>query len=142
MNRPSLIISLMLAALIALTFVDSVTALDPGTDEPVVKITNSSRVYYPTTIKRGAKFKKPAIVVSSTVFDSIPEWKEIKEKGLKKGDAEYHLLHKRASDKFCDALKRVRVANGYDIVAETGAIECKNCTATEITQAVIDSLAS
>lgn len=136
------LITLLVAALATLTIADTVAALDPSQDEPVVKITNSSRVYYPATVKRGAKFKKPAVLVSATVFDAIPEWQEIKKKGLKKDDPEYHLLHKRASDKFCTAIKKVATASGYDIIAETGAIDCKNCTAVEITSEVVGNLSS
>ena len=114
----------------------------PGLDEPEVKILNSSQVYYPATIRKSDKFQKPAILASMTVFDSINEWKEIKRRKLGKKDAEYHLLLKAANDKFNTALKRVRQANNYDIIAETGAIECKDCTPTEITQTVIDQLPS
>ncbi|MCB9833942.1 MAG: hypothetical protein H6807_15890 [Planctomycetes bacterium] len=139
--RQRLHILLLAVSLIFAVGATATFALSVG-DEPEVKIVNASQVYYPATVKKGDKFSKPAVLVSMTVFDSIDEWKEIKRRKLTKGDAEYHLLLKAANDKFNCALKKVRQASSYDIVAETGAIDCRNCDAAEITQAVIDQLPS
>ena len=109
---------------------------------PEVKILNSAQVYYPSVVKKGTKFKKPAILTTSTVFDAISEWKQIKRKGLRKSDAEYHLLLKKANEKFNKALKAVQAASSYDIMAEVGAIECKGCTPEDVTQTLIANLPS
>ena len=63
----------------------------------------ASDVYYGK--KDGAK--KPAEVVASDVFNEIPEYKKIKEKGLTKDDAEYWVLLNKANDKFNKAVKKV-----------------------------------
>lgn len=139
---PQRIDILLLAVLLIFSFGSGPALAGPGLDDPEVKILNSSQVYYPATIRKGDKFAKPAVLVTTTVFDSIKEWKEIKRRKLTTKDAEYHLLLKTANDKFNTALKRVRQASSYDIVAETGAIECHNCSAIEITQSVIDQLPS
>ena len=140
---PPTILVLALAAIV--TLAPSIpAATEPSSNiapaDPVVTITNASQVYYPTRVKKGAKFKKPAVLTTSTIFDSIPEWKEIKKKKLTEKDAEYHLLLKKANEKFDCALKTVQKNGSYDIIAEVGAISCKNCTATDISSDVIAAL--
>ena len=110
--------------------------------DPIVKIVTRSQVYYPSKTKKGTKYHKPAILVSATVFASIKEWREIKRKKLTTKDAEYHLLLTKANDKFHKALKRVQKSGRYDIMAESGAIHCKNVTATNVTQTMISNLPS
>lgn len=116
------------------------TAPSVAKADPVVKILNADQVYYPTRTKKGAKYKKPAVLTTSTIFNSISEWKEIKKKKLTEKDAEYHLLLKKANEKFDCALTTVRKSGSYDIIAEVGAISCKNCTASDITQNVVAAL--
>ncbi len=111
-------------------------------EDPRVKILNSSQVYYPSVVKKGAKFKKPAVLTTSTIFNSISEWQLIKKKGLTESDAEYHLLLRRANVKFNKALKKVQRNSSYDIMAEVGAIECTNCTPADVTQDIIANLPS
>ncbi|MCA9323311.1 MAG: hypothetical protein KDB53_21415, partial [Planctomycetes bacterium] len=53
-------------------------------DKPEVKILDKSQVYFPSTIKKNAEFKAPAIVTTSTIFDAIPEWQAIKKRKLTK----------------------------------------------------------
>ena len=60
--------------------------------------------------------------------------------GLSEKDAEYHLLLKKANDRFNGAVRKVQKNGSYDIIAEDGAISCKNCTATDITSDVIAAL--
>jgi hypothetical protein len=122
-----------------MTLIDAPGEMTASAD-PVVTITNSDQVYHPTRVKKGAKYKKPAVLTTSTIFDSIAEWKEIKKKKLTPKDAEYHLLLKKANEKFSCALKTVQLAGSYDIIAESGAISCKNCTATDVTSDMIAAL--
>ena len=137
-----LVIGVMLATLPS----SSSVAADEDTrvrddKSPSVKILDKQKVYFPTKIKKGKKYKKPAVVVTSTVYDSIDEWKKIKERKLTEKDAEYHLLLTKASGKFHKAIKKVAKDGSYDIIAEkTGAIECKNVTADDVTQKAIDAL--
>lgn len=131
---PLAIVTMLLAsAFFAPTFGDD-------DKKPVVTITNKDQVYYPSVIKKGAKFKKPATLLTSTVFDSIAEWKEITKKKLTESDAEYHLLLAAANKKFRKAIKKVQKDGKYDIIAETGAISCKNCTADDVSQKAVDAL--
>lgn len=109
-------------------------------DEPKVAILNASQVYYPVPVKRNGKYVKPAVVTTATIFDAIKEWQEIKRRSLDESDAEYHLLLKKANDKFDTGLQNVRRTGSYDIVAEHGAISCENCTATDVTQDVVNAL--
>ena len=140
---PPTILVLALAAIV--TLAPSIpAATEPSSNiapaDPVVTITNASQVYYPTRVKKGAKFKKPAVLTTSTIFDSIPEWKEIKKKKLTKKDAEYHLLLKKANDKFNSALTTVQSAGSYDIIAEEGAITVKGGKATDVNKDVVNAL--
>ena len=66
--------------------------------------------------------------------------KEIKKKGLTDKDAEYHLLLKKANDKFHSAVTSVQKSESYDIMAEVGAITLKKGSAPDVTQKVIDAL--
>lgn len=83
--------------------------------------------------------KKPAEVVSSKVFEHIPEMKEIKKRGLTEKDAEYWILLSRACEKFYAAVKNVAKADGFDCVVEKGKYTF-NQAAPDITQKVIDAL--
>ncbi|MFT7618185.1 MAG: hypothetical protein ACI97A_001826 [Planctomycetota bacterium] len=105
-----------------------------------IKVLNVSQVYYPSRVKKSAKYKKPAVLTTATVFAAIPEWKQIKEKKLTNSSAEYHLLLKKANEKFNKALGKVQGVSSYDIMAEVGAIQCTNCTATDVTATIIANL--
>jgi hypothetical protein len=63
---------------------------------------------------------KPAALVAQTVFDEIPEYKEIKKRGLDEDDSEYWVLLARANERFYAAVKSVADARGYDVVIERG----------------------
>ena len=133
-----------LAIVVGLAVWWSPTALlgAPDLGDPEVKILDKTKVYYPAIIKKGARFKKPAVLATATVFDSIKEWQEIKRKKLTETDAEYHILLAAANKAFQRAVAKVRTAGAYDIIAEVGAIECKNCTAEDVTQKAIEALPS
>ncbi|MEE9392277.1 MAG: hypothetical protein V3W41_07205 [Planctomycetota bacterium] len=150
-NSKTCCLALLVLGLVSLMAWKGLSDASAATPEPdvvrssaaeAVKVTivTSSQVYYPSTIKKNAKFKKPAVLSTSTVFDSIAEWKTIKKKKLSDKDAEYHLLLKKANDKFAKALKTVQRDGSYDIIAETGAITCKGCTAKDVNKDLVDAL--
>ncbi len=139
-GRTIRVTSAILVAIMLASFSSPTLANEDG--KPKVKILNSSQVYYPSLIKRGAKYKKPAVLTSATVFDAIPEWKKIKKKKLKKTDAEYHLLLEKANEKFNKALKKVAQDSSYDIMAEVDAIKCTGCTPTDVTATLIANIPS
>jgi hypothetical protein len=95
----------------------------------------ASDIYYGK--KDGAK--KPAEVVASDVFNEIPEYKKIKEKGLTKDDAEYWVLLNKANEKFNKAVKKVAEDAKYDVVAEKGKLKF-DTTPVDITKKVIEAL--
>ena len=128
--------------MIALMFSLAVPVLAQDSGKVKVTIVHASQVYYPSVVKKGSKFKKPAVLTTATVFAAIPEWKKIKKKKLKKSDAEYHLLLEKANDKFNKALKKVASDSSYDIMAEVGAITCTGCTPTDVTATLIANLPS
>ena len=57
-----------------------------------------------------------------TVTPFIPEYRRIKEKGLKPTDAEYQILAQEGSKRFRKTVKAVAKKKGFDLVAETTAI--------------------
>jgi len=83
--------------------------------------------------------KKPAELTAKTVFNEIPEYKKIKDKGLGKDDAEYWLLLNKANDKFNKAVKKVAEDGKYDVVVEKGSQKFDS-TPADLTQKVIDAL--
>ncbi|MHC4605718.1 MAG: hypothetical protein ACYTAF_02125 [Planctomycetota bacterium] len=83
--------------------------------------------------------KKPAEIVAQKVFDKIPEYREIKNKGLDEDDPEYWSLLSKANDKFYEAVRTVAQDKGYDVVVEKGSADLKK-KAPDITQKVIGAL--
>ena len=83
--------------------------------------------------------KKPAEITAATIFNEIPEYKKIKEKGLTKDDAEYWVLLNKANEKFNKAVKKVAEDGKYDVVAEKGKVKFDK-TAADITQGVVEAL--
>ena len=102
-------------------------------EEQKVKVLNADKVYY-----GDAKTSKaPAVIDSQRVWDKIPEYLEIKKKGLTEADHEYWVLLRKASKKFNTAVEKAAKVKGKDLVAEVGAIEVKGETIPNITDAVI-----
>ena len=96
---------------------------------------DESQVYYGNP----ARFKKAGEIACDDVFREIPEYKKIIDEGLTEG-VRYDFLLLRANQKFRRALKTVHRREGYDLVAEVGAITIEGKTVPEITQTVIDAL--
>ena len=110
-----------------------------------VTIVKGDRVYHPrslTTVTTGKVVEKvkPALVDSKRIFDATPEYKRIADENIKKGTAEHKLLVTAASRRFKNAIRRVISLNGYDLVAETGAVTVAGKTLPDITKEVIDNL--
>ena len=83
------------------------------------KVTDPKKVYY----GNARLFKKPATIEADRVYRRIPEYKKILEKGLTDRDPEYHLLMKKASARFSEAVKRMARDLDHDLVVESGSIE-------------------
>lgn len=82
-------------------------------------ISDPSKVYY----GNHRLFQRPATVSCDKVYDRIPEYQEIVRKGLTEKDPSYHILMKKASKRFSDAVKKMARAKRHDLVACAGAIQ-------------------
>ena len=93
-------------------------ALAAGSLPAAFKITDPTGIYYgdPDT------FRAPAVLSTSLIFDQIPEYQEIKEKGLDESDPEYWILLEKANRRFYAAVAATARALRQDLVAETGAV--------------------
>lgn len=67
-------------------------------------------------------FRSPCTISSDRVYRRIREYREILERGLTDDDPKYHLLMKRASQRFSDAVKQMARDLQHDLVAETGSV--------------------
>lgn len=87
--------------------------------------------------------RRPAVVRSEAVYALIPEYREIRAKGLSDKDTKYYFLLKQASARFTEAVKEAARAGRYDFVAETGTVRREDPDAEEpadLTDAVITAL--
>ncbi len=105
------------------------------------RVSDESKVYHGNP----RLFQRPAEIRSSDVYAQIPEYQEIVRKGLTDKDPRYHFLMKRASERFCEAVKAMArdAANDHDLVAESGAVTRVRKEAAEVpdrTDAVISKL--
>ncbi len=96
---------------------------------------DESQVYYGNP----ARFKMAGEISCDSVFHEIPEYKKIRDEKLREG-VRYEFLLRRANQKFHRALKSVHRADGYDLIAELGAIRIKGKTVPDITSKVIAAL--
>lgn len=92
-------------------------------------------VYY----GKGSHPKKPAAIRADDVWAEIPEYKKILENDLDEDDPEYHLLMKKASERFGRALEKEAKRESYDMIAEQGAIRA-NTPGKEIPDATADMI--
>ena len=99
--------------------------------------TFESKVYYGKL--EGAK--KPAEVKAVEVFQAIPEFKEIQDRGLTKGDPEYFALLDKANTKFFNAVRKAAQDSDRDVVVEKGSSSFEG-EVTDLTQKAIDSIAN
>jgi hypothetical protein len=64
-------------------------------------------------LKDAKQLSNPASLDFNAVLHATTEYKEIQRKGLKKGDAEYQLLHNQALTRVTNAAQKSRRANGH-----------------------------
>ncbi len=67
--------------------------------------------------------RAPGVMTADKVWAVIPEYKQILEDELTDDDARYHLLMRKAGERFSKALKKLAKRDGYDMLGETGSIK-------------------
>ena len=65
----------------------------------------------------------PAVIEANKVWAEIPEYKKILEDELTDDDPEYHILMRKATERFEKALKTVAEREKYDMIGEVGSIK-------------------
>jgi len=98
------------------------------------EVVDSSLVYYGS----GKHPKTPAACRADDVWAEIPEYKKIVEEELTDSDPRYHLLLKRATKRFQSALKKLAHREGYDMIAEDGAVKAVGEDKKDIASATND----
>ncbi|MGE3165094.1 MAG: hypothetical protein AB7O52_09330 [Planctomycetota bacterium] len=83
-----------------------------------IAILDRTQVYF----GKPESFKNAGVIEFAKVTAHIPEYKQIKAKGLKKTDAEYIVLAQEGTQHFRKIVKEVAEKKGVDLVAETTAI--------------------
>ncbi|MGQ0612163.1 MAG: hypothetical protein ACT4PV_00215 [Planctomycetaceae bacterium] len=135
MNRASrgfFSLSWIVAALAALGAGGWVGAAESGHDFEVV---DSDLVY----LGKATHPKAPSTIRADDVWAAIPEYRKILDNDLGEDDPEYHLLMKKASERFAKALEREAKREGFDLIAEVGAvISGTGLTIPDATQDMID----
>jgi len=84
--------------------------------------------------------EKPAQVDVNAIYQHISEYREIKEKRLKKDGPRYYFLLIEAGKRFRKALAAVARKQGFDVVGGLGAIEFPDREIPDITEEVIAAL--
>ncbi|MCB9825026.1 MAG: hypothetical protein H6806_03990 [Planctomycetes bacterium] len=82
-------------------------------------VLDASRTY----LGRAALVMKPAVVRSDPVYERIPEYQDIRREGLGDSQPRYHLLMRKASQRFNEAVAAMARALGHDYVGEAGTVE-------------------
>ncbi|MBI4583609.1 MAG: hypothetical protein HY717_06275 [Planctomycetes bacterium] len=85
-------------------------------------------------------FHNPAVLDASKIYNEIPAYQKIVQKGLTKNDPEYWPLMQKASNVFVRALKAVCKEKGIDLVGEVSSISCDHDQVPDITEAVIEAV--
>jgi len=124
-------VSVLKAAGIVLAFV-SVSAWRPA-------VTLAEETYDYTVVDadgvylgQGKHPRQPAQISADQVWAEIPEYKQILDEKLTDDDPKYHLLLRKATARFERALKKASERDGYDMIAEVGAIDRTSDDAAEI----------
>ena len=112
-------------ALIVLSLWAMLTSPPSASGNSPYEVRNRSGVYH----GNADEFSKPVVLEAARVFDQIPEYQEIKRRHLTKDVPEYGLLLERANRHFFRALFKVARRDGYDLIAETGAVVDRRGTA-------------
>lgn len=95
----------------------AIAAADDPPAKPRYEI-KKERIYYGDC----TRFATPAVLSARKVYESIPAYRSILERGLTKDDPEYWPLLRRAARIFLVALKRVCREEGFDLVGEIESI--------------------
>ncbi|MGH7163378.1 MAG: hypothetical protein ACREID_07825 [Planctomycetota bacterium] len=81
----------------------------------------------------------PAVTRADDVWAQIPEYKRIVDENLTDDDAEYHLLMKKASERWQKALKAEAKREDYSLIAEVDAVvSSTGKDIPDVTQDLID----
>lgn len=83
------------------------------------EVLKSEEIYFGT----GKHPKAPAVMTADDVWAAIPEYKRILEDKLTDDDARYHLLMKKAAERFSKALKKLAKRDSHDMLGEVGSIK-------------------
>lgn len=103
-----------------------------GADEepkkPKFEVVDSDAIYFGDE----SHPQTPAVIDADSVWAEIPEYKKILEDELGEDDPKYHLLMKKATERFSKALEKAAKRGGYDVIGEVGSIEDKGETKAKI----------
>ncbi|MHC4224683.1 MAG: hypothetical protein ACYSUN_11880 [Planctomycetota bacterium] len=106
-------------------------------EEHDFEVVDAAAIYY----GEGSHPKTPAVIRADSVWAEIPEYKRIVEEELDEDDAAYHLLLRKATERFDKALDKAAERDGYDMIGEVGSIKAvgkKKKKIPDITKALID----
>ncbi|MBI3269785.1 MAG: hypothetical protein HYZ53_12240 [Planctomycetes bacterium] len=107
---------LPLAILLALSSLLPWPPVDAGTG--AFQVLNRPLVYHGDP----DDFSAPAVLEALRCFERIPEYQEIKRRKLPPNDPEYGILLEKANKRFFRAVCRLSRRDGYDLIAELGAV--------------------
>lgn len=83
------------------------------------EVVKADEIYYGT----GKHPKAPGVMTADDVWAAIPEYKQILEDELTDEDAQYHLLMRKAAERFSKALKKLAKRDSLDMLGEKGSIK-------------------
>jgi len=92
------------------------------------RCSDASKVYFGNS----RLFQRPAVIDCDKVYAHIPEYKEIVRRGLTAKSPRYHLLMKKATERFSAAVQKMARAKNHDLVALIGAVQKAKKTAKDI----------
>jgi hypothetical protein len=95
-----------------------VTAVEAKTkyDFEVVK---ADEIYFGS----GKHPKAPGVLKADDVWAAIPEYKQILKDELTDDQAQYHILMRKAAERFSRALKKLAKRDSLDMLGEKGSIK-------------------
>ena len=107
---------------------------EPEEAQPTYEVVDKDDIYFGS----GKSPKAPATIRVDDVWAEIPEYKKILADDLGDDDPEYHLLFKKATERFNKALEKVAKRESYDMIGEEGAIKVKGKSDVKIPDATAD----
>ena len=91
-------------------------------------VSDPSKVY----MGNSRLFQRPACVDCDRIYSHIPEYQEILRRGLTDQSPAYHLLMKKASQRFSTAVKKMAAAENHDLVAHLGVVTKAKAEAPDV----------